>query len=135
MSWEKEWGKLLLNEEGMNEFLVFLKKNNIQIKNNKISNNLTIEDSTIHWSSEGDNSVEIDHEKRTNKLFWTWITNEYIFKENEICVINLIDEKLKKSPLKNQEVNISTLIFNSDRSEELKYLTVDLYEDNSYLFS
>jgi hypothetical protein len=132
MSWEKEWGKILFNREGINDFLLFAKNNNIDLDNNK---NITLTKNTVYWISEGENAVTEDHKLKNNKIFWNWVTQVYVFKEEEICVINLIDQKLKKAPIKNQEVKISTLLFNSENSEELKYSTIDLYENNTYLFS
>jgi hypothetical protein len=135
MFWEKEWGKILFTNEGILEFNNFLKQNDIEINNGKINKNITLIDNTVHWLSEGDNAVTEDHEQHFNNLFWKWISNTYLFKKNEICIVNLIDQTLNQCPKEDQEIKISTILFTHDKSEELRYTTLHLYKENSYLFS
>jgi len=135
MSYQKEWGKLILTEKGMLDFFDFLSKNKISLINNKVNKNISVDSNKVFWLSEGDNSVTLDHEIEDNKLFWTWITQEYVFKETEVFIINLIDQTLEKEPIQPEEVRISTIIFNSQNSEEIRYITIDLYTDNSYIIS
>jgi hypothetical protein len=135
-NWQKEWGEITLSKKGFKEIVSYFRKTlnvKIDIKSNIIVINKNIclnkKKSNMTWIAEGYSSVDDAHNDIINSSFWTWIHNEYIWKKNEVGTINLIEEKLKEKPEKNnpQKLKMSKILIKHNKCEELIFTTDDLH--------
>jgi len=120
--YQKEWGKIVLNQKNKDVLKSYLAKKNININNNKY---IEETDEGYLWSVEGDDEVSNAHKQKENKLLWGFLTQIYKFEENEIVIINSLLDEFKIKPQEGV-FNVQTLFFDHEINKALKYQVEEL---------